>query len=127
MKIKKSKKAKCLKTGQIINYALTSAELHDSQVLEELLEESNSHHELSADSAYSEAPIKEIVSELKIRNRIHEKGYKNNPLTEKQKLKNRKKSKTRARVEHVFGFMVNSMQENFIRYIGQEIAEIVIG
>ncbi len=72
-------------------------------------------------------PIREILSELKIRNRIHEKGYRNNPLTDKQKERNRKNSKTRARVEHVFGFMVNSMRGNFIRYIGQKRAETVIG
>ena len=120
--IKIDRKSKLIK-----NYVVTSAAVHDSQVIEEILEESDSHHELYADSAYSGVPIKEILSELKIRNRIHEKGYRNSPLTEKQKERNRKKSRTRVRVEHVFGFMVNSMQGNFIRYIGQKRAETVIG
>ncbi len=115
------------KSKLIKNYVVTSAAVHDSQVIEGILEEADSHHELYADSAYCGAPIKEILSELKIRNRIHEKGYRNSPLTEKQKERNRKKSKTRARVEHVYGFMVNSMQGDFIRYIGQKRAEAVIG
>jgi hypothetical protein len=42
-------------------------------------------------------------------NCIHEKGYRNKSLTEEQKNNNREKSKTRARVEHVFGFMEQSI------------------
>lgn len=38
-------------------------------------------------------------------NCVCEKGYKNKPLTDSQKQSNREKSKTRARVEHVFAFM----------------------
>jgi hypothetical protein len=40
-----------------------------------------------------------------MKNKVHEKGYRNKPLTDEQKASNREKSKTRARVEHVFGFM----------------------
>ena len=36
--------------------------------------------------------------------KVHEKGYRNKPLSDKQKASNTKKSKIRARVEHVFGF-----------------------
>ena len=42
---------------------------------------------------------------------IHEKGYRNNPLTQEQKESNNTKSKIRARVEHIFGFMTNSMND----------------
>ncbi len=35
-----------------------------------------------------------------------------------KKKKNRKKSKTRSRVEHVFGFMEQSMQGLFLRSVG---------
>jgi IS5 family transposase len=35
-------------------------------------------------------------------NKVNEKGYRGHPLTEEQKENNRIKSKTRARVEHVF-------------------------
>tara|TARA_R110000782_G_scaffold237188_1_gene323662 strand:+ start:424774 stop:424935 length:162 start_codon:yes stop_codon:yes gene_type:complete len=40
-----------------------------------------------------------------MKNKIHEKGYRNKPLTDEQKENNTEKSKTRARVEHVFGFI----------------------
>ncbi len=62
-----------------------------------------------------------------MKNQVHEKGYKNKPLTKEQKEKNRKKSKTRARVEHIFGFMENSMNGMEIRSIGFKRAEAIIG
>ena len=49
---------------------------------------------------------------------ICEKGHRNNPLTEEQKQSNRQKSKTRCRVEHIFGFIEGSMNGSFVRSIG---------
>lgn len=101
--------------------------MHDSQAVEQLIDKSDSHHEFYADSAYSGDPIKETLQKKKIRNRIHEKGYSKNPLNEKQKEMNRKKSKIRARIEHVFGFMTNSMKGIYIRTIGKVRARATIG
>ncbi|MBP8978609.1 MAG: transposase [Bacteroidales bacterium] len=42
-------------------------------------------------------------------NHIHEKGYRNKPLTEEQKANNQEKSRIRGRVAHVFAFMEQSM------------------
>lgn len=120
--IKIDRKSKIIKT-----YKATDAAVHDSKVLNDLLEDSDSHHELYADSAYSGNPIKEILETRKIRNRIHEKGYRGSPLTEEQKERNRKKSRIRARVEHVFGCISNSMGGNFTRYIGFARVETMIG
>lgn len=120
--VKACKKSKLIKT-----YAVSDASVHDSQVLENLIEEADSNHEVYGDSAYSGEPIKKILDSMNIRSRIHEKGYRNNPLTEKQKEKNRKKSKVRARVEHIFGFIHNSMNGSTIRSIGIERAEAIIG
>lgn len=120
--IKIDRKSKLIKS-----YQVTDASVHDSQVLEDLLEESDSHHELFADSAYSGAPIKYILDKRKIRNRIHEKGYRGSPLAEAQKERNRKKSRIRARVEHVFGCMANTINGQSIRSIGIKRARTVIG
>lgn len=118
----------CRKTKMITKYEVTDASVHDSQAIEELLDKSDSHHELYADSAYSrQGGIKVTLKKRKIRNRIHEKGYKEKPLTEKQKDMNRKKSKIRARIEHIFGFMTNSMKDIFIRTIGKVRARATIG
>ena len=60
-------------------------------------------------------------------NEVHEKGYKNAPLTEEQKASNKEKSHIRVRVEHVFGFMENSMNGMFIQSIGIVRATGIIG
>ncbi len=58
---------------------------------------------------------------------IHEKGYRNKLLTKGQQKRNKKKSKTRARIEHIFGFMTNSMNRMYIRCRNFVRAEATIG
>ena len=59
-----------------------------------------------------------MIKKYEMNNKVHEKGYRNKPLTEEQKASNKEKSKTRARVEHVFGFMEQSMNKLYVRSIG---------
>ena len=115
------------KSKLIDSYSVTDASVHDSQETENLLKEEDKGQGLHADSAYSGQPIKEIVEDYEMINHIHEKGYKNTPLTEEQKESNHLKSKTRARVEHIFGFIENSMHGSFIRTIGIKRATAVVG
>ena len=115
------------KSKLVTAYTATAANVHDSQALGDLLEKKDAHHELYADSAYKSEKTDKKLRRRRIRNRIHEKGYRNHPLTEAQQEKNRVKSKMRARVEHVFGFMVNTMGGGFIRCIGRMRAEAMIG
>ena len=60
-------------------------------------------------------------------NKVIEKGYRNKPLTEKQIAENKEKSRTRLRVEHIFGFVENSMKGLFVRTIGLTRANAKIG
>lgn len=60
-------------------------------------------------------------------NCVNEKGYRNTPLTNGQKENNTIKSKTRARVEHVFGFMEQSMNGLALRSVGIKRAKGIIG
>lgn len=113
------------RTKLIEDYAVTDASVHDSQVLEGLLDESDGR--LHADSAYRSARITGLLQERGIQNRIHEKGCRGRPLTEKQREANAKKSRVRARGEHVFGFQVYQMGANWIRTIGRKRAERGIG
>ena len=107
------------------HYKVTDASVHDSQTVDDLLEEKDKGQELYADSAY--VGQEDTLNKYELKNQIHEKGYKNNPLTENQKLSNTEKSRTRARVEHVFGFMENSMGSMFFRKVGIKRAETTIG
>lgn len=108
----------------ITQYSVTSASVHDSQVFLEFINQTD--RVIYADSAYSGDPISTQLP-MTIENRIHEKGYRGRPLTETQKNSNREKSQTRARIEHVFGFMTNSMKGLTIRSIGKKRAEFNIG
>ena len=60
-------------------------------------------------------------------NHVHEKGSKNNPLTDEQKAKNKEKSKIRARVEHVFGFIEGSMNRLALQCVGFERSCTIVG
>ena len=72
-----------------------------------------------ADSAYTGEAIETILEEHEVKGEICEKGYRNHPLTTAQKKRNRKKSKIRVRVEHIFGFMTNTMKDGLkMRWIG---------
>lgn len=63
----------------------------------------------------------------KLTNEVHEKGHRNSLLTEEQKANNREKLKTRARVEHVFGFMEQSMNGLIVKSVGIKRATGIIG
>jgi IS5 family transposase len=100
-------------------YAITAASVHDSQILEDLLDENEAGQPLYADSAYSGKNCAKAIKAAKMKNRTHEKAYRNKALTQKQKEQNTVKSKTRARVEHVFGYQwMNLNAAQLIRYIG---------
>jgi IS5 family transposase len=111
----------------IDNYVVTSANIHDSQTLEKLLDEKDNGQDIHGDSAYSGEDQEETISKVKMINKIHEKGCKNKPLTDEQKVNNRIKSSKRARVEHIFGFIENSMNGTYIRTIGIARAKVNIG
>ena len=114
-------------TVLITRYEVTTANVHDSVPLGKLLDESDRGKDLHADSAYAGAGIEGILEDYGIQSRICEKGKRNHPLTEAQRKHNRQKSKIRALVEHVFGFMENSMNGIFLRCIGLKRATCQIG
>ena len=115
------------KSKLILDYAVTDASVHDSQGLEDLLNKKDKGQPLYGDSAYTGEEQEKAIKKAGMINQVHEKGYKNKPLTKKQMRSNRKKSKFRARVEHVFGFMEISMKKMFIHSIGKIRAEGIIG
>lgn len=115
------------RTKLIEEYVVTDASVHDSQVIEKLLTEKDIGQPLYADSAYGGEEQEKVYKRKKVIDKVHEKGYRNKPLTEKQKADNREKSKTRARVEHIFGFVENSMNGSIVRTIGMARAKAKIG
>jgi len=53
-----------------------------------------------------------------MKSKVHEKGYRNRPFTDEQKTRNTTKSKIRARVEHLFGFVEQSMKGLVLKSVG---------
>lgn len=115
------------KSKFINTYTVTDASVHDSQALKDLLDKKDEGQVLHADSAYTGEEQENTIEKYKMKNKVHEKGYRNKPLTDEQKVSNNEKSKTRARVEHVFGFMEQSMNGLFIRSVGIVRATGIIG
>jgi IS5 family transposase len=109
----------------ITAFEVTEATVHDSQMLEPLLEMDEAGQPVYADKAY--IGKEGIVKSRNAKARINQRGHRNRPLTEAQKEVNRLNSKVRARVEHIFGFIQNSMGGSFIRSIGRTRAKAMIG
>jgi len=110
----------------IRRYKVTDASVHDSQVLDDILDPTNDK-DIWADSAYRSDEQEERLKDKKYTSHIHERAYRNKPLTDEQIARNRVKSKTRVRCEHVFGHIETSMKGCFVRTIGIARATAKIG
>jgi IS5 family transposase len=114
----------------IQSYSVTTASVHDSQVFDELLDQTEdkagNKRAVYADSAYRSEAQEQRLADTRMDSHICEKGTRGKPLTEMQKEDNRSKSKVRARVEHVFGAQAQ-MGGHLVRTIGIERAKVKIG
>jgi IS5 family transposase len=101
---------------QIHSVAATAANVHDSQVLEDLLHGEETR--VWGDSAYTGQT--EVIRQAApyAQDFTHAKGRRNQPLSEAAKARNRTKSKVRAKVEHVFGVMKRVFGFTKVRYRG---------
>lgn len=101
------------KSKLIVDYTVTSASVHDSNEFKNLVKSGDKV--VYADSGY-------IGKEGEIPNDVEAKicarACRNKPLTAEQKLWNKSVTKTRCRIEHIFGFMTNSLHGLFVRSVG---------
>lgn len=114
-------------TKLIAGYKVTPAIVHDSEMMGALIDKRDRGQKMYADSAYRSEKIENELTAKNLISMIHEKGYRNKPLTKAQQKRNKMKSKVRARVEHIFGFMTNSMNRMYIRCRNFMRAEATIG
>ena len=108
-------------------YHVSDAAEHDSQVLDDILDGDNTALGVWADSAYRSAEIEAALKEKGLRSRIHRKGRRNKPLSEREKQGNKTRSSVRVRVEHVFGAQSNDMGGTLVRSVGLVRAKARIG
>ena len=105
---------------------MTSAEVHDSQVFIEIIAE-NTSLDVWADSAYQSENTEISLAAMGMRSHVHKKGKKNKPLSERSKKANTRRSRVRARVEHVFGSMTNEQGGLYSRVIGFARNQLKVG
>ena len=111
----------------IREYGVTDASVHDSQAFDDLLNKGNTSSEVYADSAYRSAETERKLKARGFRSRIHKRGRRNRPLSDAETKANTRKSKVRARIEHVFGAQENAPGGRLVRTIGIVRAKIKIG
>lgn len=115
-------------TKLITAHTVTPANVHDSQAFDAVLREPEAGGKtVWADSAYRSSKQEEKLQGSGHDSQIHERAYKDKPLSEAQQASNQRKSETRARVEHVFGAMENEMGGIFLRSIGIARAKVGVG
>ena len=104
------------RTKLIHSVAATAANVHDSQLLPDLLHGGETR--VWGDSAY--AGQREVIREHapNARDFTHKKGCRNRPLSDDEKAKNRTKSKVRAKGEHPFLILKRIFGFNKVRYRG---------
>ena len=111
----------------IRSFDVTGAEVYDGKVFEGLLDDDNSSRDVWADSAYRSSENLKVLKDRGCREHIQRKGCRNRKLTTLEKKGNRTRSKTRCRVEHVFGNQASKLANTTIRCIGKVRAHTVIG
>jgi IS5 family transposase len=116
-----------VKNKLIRDYAVTDAATHDSQVFDDLLDDANTSRDVFADSAYWSKDRLRRLSQWGFREHLQRKGCRHHKLTEREKRGNHTRSKTRCRIEHVFGVQAMMAGDLILRTIGIVRARAKIG
>ena len=100
--------------GMVTKLACTPGNVHDSQMLAELL--TGDEQEVYADSAYAS---KKTAAMLGNKNRVLHRAHRNRPLTKQQRQENRRRRKTRNVVERTFAHLKLHFKLTKARYLGK--------
>lgn len=103
-------------TKLITRFHVTPANVADQHAVEALLEKSDAGQPLYGDAAYWSKDLEQLYASKGVKSRVNQKGYRYKKITEAQRKQNTNNSRRRARVEHIFGFMANSMKGKFLQY-----------
>jgi hypothetical protein len=107
-------------------FAVTSASVHDSQKLDDLLDPTNTASGVGRQRLSSRRGRGELAAPG-IKNRLHGRGTQGRPLTPQQEAANKARPSVRARVKHVFPSMQTSMGGKLVRTIGIARAKMKVG
>ena len=108
-------------------YKITDTSVHDGNVFEDILDNSNTRRDVYADSAYRSTEREMNLKENKFRAQLQRNGCNGHPLTSWEKQGNRTRAKVRSRIEHVFGAMKQRAKDVILRTVGIKKAEVKLG
>ena len=103
-------------SGLVHSIEATAANVHDANVLGQLLH--GEEQALYGDSAYHSQQLKELAEGAGLQFNVNQRGFKDRPLTQRQKARNRRLSKVRAVVEHPFLVVKRLWGHAKVRYRG---------
>jgi len=109
----------------IRHFEVTPASVADNQVIDVLLDPENTSADIWADAAYRSKAQEAKLKAAGYRSHVHTKGQANKPVSACQQRANRKRSKVRSRVEHVFAAQ-QAMGGKLVRTIGLERARVKV-
>lgn len=102
----------------IRKYTITPANMSDIHCFDSLININNADKKVWADSAYFSAQKEEQLCTQGYESRIITRNKKHLSQSSDIGRENTRRSKIRVRVEHVFGFINNTMKTNIIRGVG---------
>ena len=111
----------------IRRYEVSDAAVHDGRKLDRLLNKGPTSQDLFAESAHRSAEIEAKLKARGFTSRIHVRAARGHPLSRAKEAANRKKSRIRARVEHVFAAQQTSPGGRIVRTLGSPRAQAKIG
>lgn len=102
--------------GRVHSVVVTSASVHDSQVMADCLH--GDEQVIYGDKAYADAQRQQEAEAQAIEWRVHRKATRGRKRTCADRSFNRKSNRVRARVEHVFGIIKHCWGYRKVRYRG---------
>ncbi|MBK8954151.1 MAG: IS5 family transposase [Saprospiraceae bacterium] len=112
-------------TKLITNYEITPANVYDGEMTDVLIEKRDKGKRLYGDSASWD--FRERIRKKGMIPCINQKGRRNRPLNDREQDRNTNLSRTRARVEHVFGCITTMFGKMKLRCIGKVRSSFQIG
>jgi IS5 family transposase len=111
----------------IRKYEVKPASVHDGDIFEELLDDRNTSRDVWGDSAYNGHKKRQMLKGRGFREHLQRKGCRYKKLTKREKQGNHTRSRTRSRIEHVFGVQAQRAGNLVVRTIGLVRAAAKIG
>ena len=94
------------------------ASVYDSKPVKEIVDENDRGEDLLADGVYIGKGVKRVMRKFGMKDKVIKRNTRGKKISKRLETINRKNSKLRMRVEHVLGFMEESLHGMSSRVVG---------